>query len=474
MPHAHVPAVVLLDQRHRRQECPVVAPRGAHHVEMDGVDEIDDLHVPRQQTLHQRHRPAFERFREQRVVGVVERRAGDLPRAGPRHCVHIDQQAHHFGNGDRGVRVVELDGGMVRQRREVAMLREVPAHEVLQRRRREKELLPEAQFESGRRLVARIEHARDSLEPHTVGQRPDVIATIEIGEPQRIVGARRPQPECVDVAPAPADDRRVVGERGDRLRRMPLVTRRRAAIVDRIDGAAEADRVGDFGPLELPRIPPRQPVLRQFMLPAVLHHLTENAMVVADAVTVRGDRQRGHAFHEARREPPEPAIAQRRVRLDRAQPFERNTQFAERVLRRRGEPEVAERVHQQASDQELERQVVDALPAVAVRCAGRLHPAVDGVVAYGERGRDEPVVIAGVAGILAHRIRELVEDQRAEGLDRSRLGRGDRAPRAVGGAMFAGICGHGTIRWHGAGRGARRRFAGQGKGVGMGIAIGRR
>ena len=35
-----------------------------------GIDLVDDLHVARQQPLEQRHRPAFQRLGQQRVVGV--------------------------------------------------------------------------------------------------------------------------------------------------------------------------------------------------------------------------------------------------------------------------------------------------------------------------------------------------------------------------------------------------------------------
>ncbi len=146
------------------------------------------------------------------------------------------------------------------------------------------------------------------------------------------IGARRPQPQRVDVAAAPAGDRRVVGDGGDRFRRVPLVPRRAAAVVDRVDGAAEADRVGHLGPLEFPGVAGRQPVLGHFVLPAVLQHLAEDAVVVADAVAVRGNRQRGHALHEAGGEAPEAAVAERGVRLDRAQLVEIDAQLAQRAL----------------------------------------------------------------------------------------------------------------------------------------------
>ena len=81
--------------------------------------------------------------------------------------------------------------------------------------------------------------------------------------------------------------------------------------------AAEADGVVDVGALELPGIAERQPGLRIFLLPAVPDHLLEQAVVVADAEAVGGDAQARHALHEAGGQPPETAIAQRRIRLQR-------------------------------------------------------------------------------------------------------------------------------------------------------------
>ena len=71
------------------------------------------------------------------------------------------------------------------------------------------------------------------------------------------------------------------------------------------------------------------------MLPAVLDHLAEQAVVVADAVAVGGDAERRHALHEAGGEPAEAAIAERGVGLELAQPVEVDAELAQRLARRR-------------------------------------------------------------------------------------------------------------------------------------------
>ena len=99
--HAHAPAGVLVDQRHRGEQVGVDRIRAAGvAVEMQRVDQVDDLHVARQQPLHQRHRPGFQRLRQQRVVGVGEGRLRDRPGLVPVEFVQVDQHAHQLGDGD--------------------------------------------------------------------------------------------------------------------------------------------------------------------------------------------------------------------------------------------------------------------------------------------------------------------------------------------------------------------------------------
>jgi hypothetical protein len=117
-------------------------------------------------------------------------------------------------------------------------------------------------------------------------------------------------------------------------------------------------------------------------------------VVVADAVTVRGHAERGHAFHETGGKSAQAAVAQRRVRLERTQAVEVHFQSAQRRARRLGDAKIAERIEEEPPDQELERKVVDPLAAVAIRSPRGVDPAVDDVVARDQGGRDEPVVIA--------------------------------------------------------------------------------
>jgi hypothetical protein len=86
----------------------------------------------------------------------------------------------------------------------------------------------------------------------------------------------------------------------------------------------------------------------------------------------------------------------------------------QRLARGLDEPEVAEVVEQQPPDQELEREVIHPLAALPVGAVGGLDPAVDDVVAHGERGGGVPVVVARARAVLAHRVDELGVDRLAQ------------------------------------------------------------
>src|SRR5260370_8951423 len=116
----------------------------------------------------------------------------------------------------------------------------------------------------------------------------------------------------MDVLAAPADDRGVEGHRFHRFRRMP--DREVASLAfDMFDAAAEMHVIDYFRPLEFPGVAKAQPFVRIFLLPALRDDLAEQAEIVTDAIADRGDRQRRHALHEARRQPSETAIAERRA-----------------------------------------------------------------------------------------------------------------------------------------------------------------
>jgi hypothetical protein len=361
-----------------------------------------------------------------------------VPRGVPGHPVHVHEEPHELGDRDDRVRVVQLDRRVVGSDASSPYWRRCRRSRSCSEALAKKILLPEAQLVPRRRVVARIEHARDRLEAHAIGECADVVAAIEVREIDGVHRPRRPEPQRVHVHAAPAGDRRVVRDRLHRLGGMPDRPRLAIRPVDDVHMAAEADRVRDLRALELPGVAGGEPVLGQLDLPAVAQLLPEDPVVVADAVAVGRHLQRRHALHEAGGEAAEAAVAQAGIGLEGAELLEIDAQLLERLTRDLGEPEVPEGVHQLPPDEELEREVVDALRPLAIGPAGRLHPVARDLVARRERGGDVPVAVARVRGVLADGVEQLVHDGRAEGGDGVRACRGRHR---CGGS--AGTRGHG-------------------------------
>src|SRR5438477_13214867 len=135
------------------------------------------------------------------------------------------------------------------------------------------------------------------------------------------------------MAGAPADDRRVIGYCLDRLFGDPHLLAP-AALRHRLDPAAVMDVVGEFRTRELPGIAEGQPILGEFHLPAVADHLAEQAVIVTDAVAAGRDAETRHALHQAGRETPQAAIAERGIGFGAAHAVEIDAEIAERRLDR--------------------------------------------------------------------------------------------------------------------------------------------
>ena len=318
----------------------------------------------------------------------------------------IDQQPHQLGDRHRRMRVVELDRGLVGQRTDVAEILDVPPHDVLDGGGGEEILLPEPQFLPRRRGVVGVEYAHQRFRAQLTSERAREIAFVEPVESDRVKRLGGPQPERVDPLAAPADDRRVDRYRLDRLGWPPM--HRAAWRLGHL--AAEAHEIRALAPFELPRIAVRQPVLGQLDLPAVVDPLAEHAVHVTDAVAVGGQVHAREAVHEARGQPPEPAVAERGVGLDLFQRGEIHAQRRKRLADGVGERQIVERVAQQAADQELEAEIIDPFRPRRVRRLGRGHPAVDDVVTHGQDRRGEPVVRPRRSRVLADAVDQRVED----------------------------------------------------------------
>jgi hypothetical protein len=375
------------------------------------VDPVDDLHVARQEVAHQPLRPLLQRLWQERVVGVAEAAAGDLHRFVEGDATLVVEEADELGPRDGGVGVVELDRHLLGELPEIVELRLEPSDEIAERGGGEEVFLLEAERLAAFRRVVGVENAGDGAGERLGLGRRGVVAPVEAFEVEELGGQRAPEAERVGPAGLPADHGGVVGLRDHRLGRAPD-----GAGAGFVHVAAEADLEMSLGAFELPDVALDEPVLRRLDLAAVLEALAEEAVFVADAVAVGGRAERGEAFHEAGREPPEAAVAERGVGFVVDDLVEGETERAEGFARIVEEARVDHRVFEETPDQELHRQVVDPLVSRGVGRPRGFEPAVDDAVAHGEGEGHAPVVDACVVGVLALRIAKVREHRVAEGL----------------------------------------------------------
>ena len=121
-------------------------------------------------------RPSLKGFGKKRVVRVATGLLGDIPRFIPLHRVLVHEEAHQLGNGNGGMRVIQLRGPIrMKLVERLAAHHEQPDH-VLKRAGYEEVLLRQAQLLPGVRFVIRIKNLGDGFRCDFLVHRPVIVA----------------------------------------------------------------------------------------------------------------------------------------------------------------------------------------------------------------------------------------------------------------------------------------------------------
>ena len=211
------------------------------------------------------------------------------------------------------MRVVELDGDLLRERAPIGIASPEAAHEIGERAGDQKILLHEAQSLPHAGRVVRIEHARQRLGAERLRHRADEVAVAECLKVEVIRRSRGPEPERIDGLAAIAHDRADRTGCRSGWTAGPATTRNSPARTSNeqfsLTSTFSCGRATSHGSW------PAEPVVRLLALPAVLDGLFEDAVFVSQAVAHGRQLHGRHRVQEAGRQSAEPAIAQRRVRL---------------------------------------------------------------------------------------------------------------------------------------------------------------
>ena len=128
--HSHLGEARLFEQADAREQRGVARPPLGHLLQQPAVELVDELEVPRQKPLDQRHRPPLQGLGGERVIGVAEGGSGDLPGVDPGDLLLVDEKAHQLDDGQGRVRIVELDGDRARQLGVIGVIPLETSHDV--------------------------------------------------------------------------------------------------------------------------------------------------------------------------------------------------------------------------------------------------------------------------------------------------------------------------------------------------------
>jgi hypothetical protein len=247
-------------------------------------------------------------------------------------------------------------------------------------------------------IVLGVEDLGDVLCAQLVLAGAQVVAVEEVVEVELACRPGGEQAECVHRVVAVTGHRHVVGQRQDVVRIDPLVATVTILVDVGFDPSIELHSEGVLRTGDLPGIAESKPIVRFFDLITIADALMEHSVVVADAVAVSRQLERGHGIEKAGRQTSQSAVAQSRFLFQIPDLLHVVTELEQRLLALLEELEVDQAVAKRASDQEFERQVVDSFE-VRILVVGPpcRDPAFDEPIAHHPRQRDVQVSLGRMA-----------------------------------------------------------------------------
>ena len=297
------------------------------------------------------------------VVGVGKDLAADVEGSVPLIAALIQQDAHHLGDGDGGVGIVQLDGDLVGQVVQRAVLVQVVLQDVCDGRGREEVLLAQAQDLALGMVVVGVEDLGDQLGRGRLADSRVVVAGVEAAH-IKAGGLSLPQTQLGNTVGAVTGDIHIVGHGDNGV--VVLILDVMEAALPGLDGlAVKADLLGLIGMALDPDLTAGQPVVSSLLLPAVHDLLLEDAVLVQDGVAGAGDAVGGHAVQIAGGQAAQTAVAQASIGLLLIDGIDLDVGISQHALGNLVQAKVEQARAQAAAHEELHAEVVDLLLALA-------------------------------------------------------------------------------------------------------------
>ena len=144
------------------------------------IDEIDQVHVSRQQVLDHVDTPLFESLGQHGVIRVRERVGDDVPGLIVGEALDVKQLSEKLNSRDDGVSVVHLNLVKLREVVPVRVVQLESFNDILNGRAAEEVLLLQSQFLPLPLGVVGVEHTRDILSSLSLHDGLVILGIVEL------------------------------------------------------------------------------------------------------------------------------------------------------------------------------------------------------------------------------------------------------------------------------------------------------
>ena len=324
-----------------------------HHDLVDaGQGHLEDVHIPLLQSLSHNG-----------VVGVGEHLLADAEGLVPVKAALIQQDAHHFGDGQRGVGVVQLDSDLVRQVLQRSVAGQVVLHDIADRSSGQEVLLTQAQDLALNVVIVGVQYLGDELGVGVLAHSGVVVAQREAGH-IKVRGLCLPQTQLCNALSVVALHIHIGGDSHDAVV-VGVLDVVEAVVPVLVDLAVKADLHSLIRVTLQPHLTAGQPVVGALLLPAVHDLLLEDAVLVQDGVAGAADIGGGHAVQIAGSQAAQAAVAQTCIGLFLKNAVQIDLGVSQCFLGDLVQTQIEQAHLQAAAHQKLHAEVVDLLGAGA-------------------------------------------------------------------------------------------------------------
>ena len=358
--HAHL---IVTDEGHivdlaliAGEGCFQLLAGAAVHLDHDLVDagqgHLEDVHIPLLQSLG-----------HDGVVGVGEDLLADVEALVPAEAALIQQDAHHLGDGEGRMGIVQLDSHLVGQVLEGAVGGQVVLDDVADGGSRQEVLLAQAENLALNVVVVGVQHLGDELSAGVLAHCGVVVAQREAGH-IKVRGLCLPQTQLCNALSVVALHIHIGGDSHDAVV-VDVLDIVEAMVPVLVDLAVEADFHSLIGVALEPDLTAGQPVVGALLLPAVHDLLLEDAVLVQDGVAGAADIGGGHAVQIAGCQTAQTAVAQTCIGLFLKNAVQIDVSVSQCLLGNLVQTQIEQAHLQAAAHQKLHAEVVDLLGAGA-------------------------------------------------------------------------------------------------------------